>query len=395
MEAALRVTRLGPICVHLCLLMLLACPPRAAAQVSAAISGVVTDASGSVISAASVTAKNLETAGVRTTATDAAGRYRLLELAVGAYEVTVAKDGFQTTVRGGIHLVVGQHANLDFSLQVGAVTEQVTVTGEVSPVNATTTDISGLVGEEQVKNLPLNGRSYDLLTLLNPGVVNFTWEKTGGIGISNSTTANMFSVSGNRPQQNLFLLNGVEFTGAAENNMTPGGASGQVLGIDAVREFNIQRDTYGAEYGKKPGGQISIVTQSGTNQMHGSVFEFLRNNNLDAANYFDAGSAPPFTRNQFGASGGGPIQKNHTFVFANYEGFRENLNQTSVAFVPDAQARADASPIVKSMGLLNLWPIAPADAPDFKVTATGDGVAQVSSSPLRTIHENFGTVRLD
>ena len=131
---------------------------------------------------------------------------------------------------------------------------------------------------------------------LNPGVVNFTWEKTGGlVGISNSTTANMFSVSGNRPQQNLFLLNGIEYTGAAENNMTPGGASGQLLGIDAVREFNILRDSYDAEYGQKPGGQVIIVTQSGTNQWHGSVYEFLRNNALDARNYFDAGSsAPPF-----------------------------------------------------------------------------------------------------
>jgi hypothetical protein len=392
----LRVTRLGPICVPLCLLMLLACPSRAVAQVSAAISGVVTDASGSVISAATVTAKNLETTAVRTTATDAAGRYQLRGLALGGYEVTVAKDGFQTTVRGGIQLVVGQHANLDFSLQVGAVSEQVTVTADVSPVNATTTDISGLVGQQQVKNLPLNGRSYDLLTLLNPGVVNFTSEKTGGIGISNSTTANMFSVSGNRPQQNLFLLNGVEFTGAAENNMTPGGASGQLLGIDAVREFNILRDTYGAEYGKKPGGQISIVTQSGTNQWHGSIFEFLRNNALDAPNFFDAGSsAPPFQRNQFGGAVGGPFRKGQTFVFANYEGFRENLNQTSVAFVPDAQSRLDAAPIVKTMGLLNLWPVAPAGAPDFTVNAKGDGVAQVLSSPLRTIHESFGTVRLD
>src|SRR6266849_930370 len=189
----------GLVSVGLLMLVLVACPSRAAAQVSAAISGVVTDASGSTISAATVTAKNLETAAVRTTATDGAGRYRLAELAVGAYEVTVGKDGFQTTVRGGIHLVVGQQANLDFTLQVGAVTEQVTVTAEFSPVNATTTDISGLVGEQQIKNLPLNGRSYDLLTLLNPGVVNFTWEKTGGIGISSSTTANMFSVSGNRP----------------------------------------------------------------------------------------------------------------------------------------------------------------------------------------------------
>jgi hypothetical protein len=379
-----------------CLLTLFACPAPAAAQVSAAISGVVTDASGLAVSAATVTAKDLETGAVRSAATDTAGRYRLPELAVGAYQVLAAKDGFQTTVRSGIHLVVGQHANLDFRLQVGAVREQITVSGEVSPVSTTTTDISGLVGEQQVKNLPLNGRSYDLLMLLNPGVVNFTWEKTGGIGISNSTTANMFSVSGNRPQQNLFLLNGVEFTGAAENNMTPGGASGQVLGIDAVREFNILRDTYGAEYGKKPGGQISIVTQSGTNQWHESIFEFLRDSALDAPNYFDAGSsAPPFKRNQFGASGGGPVRKDQTFVFASYEGFRQNLQQTSVAFVPDAQARLDAAPIVKTMGLLNLWPVAPAGAPDFKVTANGDGVAQVLSSPLQTIREDFGTVRID
>ena len=135
----------------------------------------------------------------------------------------------------------------------------------------TPADISGLVGEQQVKDLPLNGRSYDELMTLNPGVVNFTWEKTGGIGVSNSTTGNMFSVAGNRPQQNLFLLNGVEFTGAAENNMQPGGASGQLLGVDAVREFNLLRDTYGAEYGKHPGGQVTIVTQSGTNQWHGSA----------------------------------------------------------------------------------------------------------------------------
>ena len=116
---------------------------------------------------------------------------------------------------------------------------------------------------------------------LNPGIVNFTWEKTGGIGVSNSTTGNNFAVSGNRPQQNLFLLNGVEFTGAAENNMQPGGSSQELLGVDAVREFNVLRDSYGAEYGKRPGGQVTIVTQSGSNQLHGSVFEFLRNNALE------------------------------------------------------------------------------------------------------------------
>src|SRR5260370_1376815 len=123
----------------------------------------------------------------------------------------------------------------------------------------------GLLGEQAVKELPLNGRSYDLLMPLNPGIVNFTSLKTGGTGISNSSTANNFAVSGNRPQQNLFLLNGVEYTGAAENNMQPGGTSGMLLGVDAVREFNVQRDSYGAEFGKRPREQVGIVTRSGTN----------------------------------------------------------------------------------------------------------------------------------
>ncbi len=238
-----------------------------------------------------------------------------------------------------------------------------------------------------MKELPLNGRSFDLLLTLNPGIANFTWEKTGGIGVSNSTTGNNFAVSGNRPQQNLFLLNGVEFTGAAENNMQPGGPSQNLLGVEAVREFNILRDSYGAEYGKRPGGQVTIVTQSGTNQWHGSVYEYLRNNALDAPNFFDQGSAPPFQRNQFGAALGGPIQKDKTFFFLNFEGFIQNLHQTSVAFVPDLASRAAAAPSVRP--LLNLWPTPTASDPDFS------GIAQVSSSPLQTIREYFGTARFD
>src|SRR5262249_54957955 len=163
----------------------------------------------------------------------------------------------------------------------------------------------------------------------NPGVVNFTWEKTGGIGASNSTTGNNFSVSGNRPQQNFFLLNGVEFTGAAENNMQPAGASQNLLGGEAVRDFNLLFDSYGAEYGKRAGAQVTIVTQPGSHQWHGSVYEYLRNNTLDAPNYFDQGAAPPFQRNQFRAALGGPIQKDNKFFFVNYEGFVQNLHQTS------------------------------------------------------------------
>ena len=374
--------------------MILIFASSARAQVSAAISGRVTDPAGATVSGAAVTARNVETRATRATVTDEAGRYSIPALAVGEYEVRVSKQNFQEGVRTGIHLAIGQQATVDMSLRLGQVTEQVKIAGDAPMVSVTAADIPGLVGEQQVKDLPLNGRSYDELMTLNPGVVNFTWEKTGGIGVSNSTTGNMFSVAGNRPQQNLFLLNGVEFSGAAENNMQPGGASQQMLGVDAVREFNLLQDTYGAQYGKRPGAQVTIVTQSGTNQWNGSAFEYLRNNALDAPNFFDVTSAPPFQRNQFGASIGGPIQKNKTFFFANYEGYRQNLHQTSVDLVPDALARANASATVVNLGLLNLWPVAPAGAPDFPVTATG-GVAEVFISPPQTIREDFGTARVD
>ena len=357
------------------------------AQVSASLSGRVTDPTGAVVSGATVTAENVDTGLSRTAITDQAGRYELVALPVGQYQVRAAKMGFAERVRTGISLVVGQDATVDLNLQIGNVQEHVTVAGDAPIVNATTQDISGLVGEKEVKELPLNGRSYDLLVTLNPGIVNFTWEKTGGIGVSNSTTGNNFAVSGNRPQQNLFLLNGVEFTGAAENNMQPGGPSQNLLGVEAVREFNVLRDSYGAEYGKRPGGQVTIVTQSGSNQWHGALYEYLRNNALDAPNYFDQGSAPPFQRNQFGAALGGPIQKDKTFIFANFEGFIQNLHQTSVAFVPDLASRAAAVASVKP--LLNLWPTPTPSDPDF------NGIAAVSSSPLQTIREYFGTARVD
>src|SRR5882757_10794609 len=356
--------------------------PAAQAQVSGSIRGVVTDASGAPVSQAAVLVKNLETDAKRTSTTDDAGRYLLLALPVGRYEVRISKSGFQEAVQSGISLVVGQEASVDLRLQVNAVKSEVNVTSDAPIVSVTTRDISGLVGEQAVKDLPLNGRSYDLLLPLNPGIVNFTSQKTGGTGISNSTTANNFSVTGNRPQQNIFLLNGVEYTGAAENNMTPGGPSGMLLGVDAVREFNVQRDSYSAEFGKRPGGQVVIVTQSGGNQWHGAVFEYLRNNALDSANFFDQGSAPPFQRNQFGVSSGGAIQKNKTFLFGNYEGFRQNLHQTSVAFVPDAAARAQAAPSVQP--LLNLWPQSSTEACN-----PACGIAEYFSSPLQTIREDF------
>jgi hypothetical protein len=370
-------------------------------QVAASIAGRVVDSSGAPVASATVTAANRETGAMRTATTDDAGRYQIVSLAIGPYEVSVSKSGFQDAIRTGIRLVVGQEAIVDLTLQVSGVKSEVRVSEDAPLVSPTTQDIFGLVGEQQVKDLPLNGRSYDLLLPLNPGIVNFTSLKTGGTGISNSTTANNFAVSGNRPQQNLFLLNGVEYTGAAENNMQPGGTSGMLLGVDAVREFNVQRDSYGAEFGKRPGGQVVILTQSGSNEWHGTAFEFLRNNALDAANYFDQGDAPLFQRNQFGASIGGPLQRDKTFLFANYEGFRQHLRQTSAAFVPDAASRAAAAPSVQP--LLNLWPTPGPSALDFSSSCTTGptgpigkcGIAEVFSSPLQTIREDFGTVRAD
>ncbi len=376
------------------------------AQVSATLSGTVTDPSAALVSSASISAKNVDTGIVREALTDSQGHYQFVALPVGEYEVRVSKTGFAEQVRKGIHLVVGQDATVDIALQLGPSSQQITVTADALLVNASTANISGLVAEKQIKDLPLNGRSFDELLALNPSVVNFTWEKTGGIGVSNSTVGNNFSVIGNRPQQNLFLLNGIEFTGAAENNMQPGGTSQQLLGVDAVREFNLLADSYGAEYGKRPGAQVLILTQSGTNQLHGSLYEFVRNNAFDARNFFDGSSTPGFTRNQFGGAFGGPIKKNETFLFGNFEEFRQHLHQTGVDLVPDNNARIGYLPcklvtpapatcpssglvFVGVSPLINSWPTPSAGATDF------GGISEAFNNPLQTIRDDFGTVRLD
>ncbi|MFY9689121.1 MAG: carboxypeptidase regulatory-like domain-containing protein [Candidatus Acidiferrales bacterium] len=404
----------GRLSGFLALILLLAAGARA--QVSASVTGQVTDPSGAAIAGASVTARNVDTGAARDVVADGEGRYVVAALPVGDYEIHASKQGFKEEVRSGIHLVVGEEATVDLTLQLGEVNQEVTVNGDAPMVSVTTNDISGLVGEQQVKDLPLNGRSFDLLIPLNPGVVNFTFEKAGGTGISNSTNGNNFSVSGNRPQQNLFLLNGVEYTGAAENNMTPGGVSGELLGVDAVREFNVLRDTYGAEYGKHPGAQVVIVTQSGSNGWHGSAYEFLRNNDLDSRNFFDVGASPPgFQRNQFGASMGGPIQTDKTFFFTNYEGLRQSLHQTSETFVPDTDARTNGTPGFPAFGsacpapdqtacaaavaqLLNVWPTPSSANCGSELTlpsGAASGIVGCVFSPLQHIREDFGTTRLD
>ncbi len=361
------------------------------AQDDAAIHGTLSDATGSAIAGGTVKIKNLETGSLRTLTTDDSGRYDAPALAVGAYEVSAEKAGFQPA-RAKVNLVLGQRATVDLQLAVAELQQNVQVQETAISADVTTTETSGLVGERQVKDLPLNGRSYDQLVTLNPGVVNYTSQRAGGIGTSNSVVGNMFSASGRRPQENLYLLNGVEYTGASEINNTPGGASGQLLGVDAVREFSVVKDDYGAEYGKRPGAQINIVTASGSNGVHGSAYEFLRNSALDARNFFDHGDIPQFQRDVFGASLGGPIKKDKAFLFVNYEGFRQNLGLSDVTLVPDAASRATAVAGIRP--LLALWPVA--NGPELP-TSTGapSGIAEAFTNPVQRVREDFGTARFD
>src|ERR1700686_2440485 len=364
----------------------------ASAQGDSSVWGSGSDETDAGVASATVVIRNLEAGTERTLTTDVSGRYNASALPVGHYEIAPSKSGFQPDRRSSLNLVVGQREEVDFKLQVGPVHQTVEVPTVSTVVQITTEDDSGVVDERQVKDLPLNGRSYDQLLTLNPGVINYTSQRSGGIGTSNSVVGNMFAVSGRRPQENLFLLNGVEFTSASEINNTPGGTSGQLLGVDAVREFAVVKDTYGADYGKRPGAQINIVTANGTNDFHGSAYEFLRNSALDARNFFDHGAIPHFERNVFGASVGGPLVKDKTFVFANYEGFRQALGVSDLTLVPDNAARARA--VASIQPLLALWPVA--NGPEL-LTSTGSasGIAEAFSNPVQHIREDFGTGRFD
>ena len=372
--------------------------------VGGTISGTVQDISGAALPGAVVTVRNTETGAVRTLKTGADGRFAAPSVPVGAYSITIEHTGFETQKRDGVNLVIGQNLDMTFALAVGSVQQQVVVSAAPVAVNTTTQQISGLIDERQVKQLPLNGRSFDELLTLNPSAVNYSGEHSGSIGTSNSSVGNMFSVSGRRPQDNLFLLNGIEYTGASLINVTPGGTSGQLLGVDAVREFNVVTDTYGASYGKRDGAQVSIVTQSGTNDLHGSAFEFIRNSALDARNFFDQGTIPEFQRNQFGGALGGPIRRNKLFLFGNYEGYRQNWGLSAVTLVPDNLARQgylpDSTGTEQYVGvnaavapLLALWPAQ--NGPELLANGAPSGIAEAFSHPKQRIREDFGTTRFD
>ncbi len=380
---------------------------------TAAISGFVRDATGGVVPGVDVTVRNTESGFTRTVQSTENGGYNMRSLPVGAYEVTAEKAGFKQQVRRGLNLSVGQEAIVDLTLDVGNVIEQVTVTEAAPLVNTTLSSTSGLITEQQIKDLPLNGRSFDQLLTLNVGTID------NRANINNNAWTS-FSVAGKRPETNRFLMNGVDYIGSNSTGqfITPSGSSGQLLGVEAVREYNVLQHTYGAEYGKRAGAQVTVVSSSGTNQVHGDLFEYLRNSALDARNFFDDTiGAPPFKRNQFGGALGGPLKKDKMFLFGNYEGFRERLAVSSVAIVPDAQARQGFMPcyIVNTAAnacpnrgayvpVTNLktgmlpysnyfWPAA--NGPELLTDGLPTGTAKAISNPKRKVREDFGLLRFD
>src|SRR5438445_13152313 len=325
--------------LRLIVLMLLAHVGVARGQVvTGSIVGAVRDPTGAVMTAVSISAKSLETGAVRTALTDSSGTYQMLSVPAGDYDVQAIAPGFQTSIRSRVAVTVGAAVTVNFDLMLGEVRQEVTVSSNAPQVSMDAS-LGGLVGEREVRELPLNGRDWLQLTTLEAGV-------KGGIGqqsaaaFSNSRAARgnglALSISGNRPTGNVFLVDGLVVNDFA--NASPGSGLNVNLGVEAVREFRVLTNEYTAEYGRSTGGVVTAVFKSGTNEFHGNVFEFLRNSALDARNFFDI-TKPQFKRNQFGGSAGGPIRKNKTFIFGDYEELREHkgIPHTSDTLSPDAR----------------------------------------------------------
>ncbi|MBI4443453.1 MAG: TonB-dependent receptor [Acidobacteria bacterium] len=364
-------------------------------QVSTAtISGTVRDTTDAVIPGATITATNVETGLRRTATSDAVGRYSLPNLEVGSYEVRAEAGGFQSGVRTGITLTVGREAVVEFVLSVGQVAETVTVTGEAPLVETTSTAVGTLVSQAQMRDLPLNGRNYDQLTLLVPGVQQITTNSQSSLSFGGRGLR--ISVAGARPEGQGIMLDNTNIQGFW-NQGAGASIAGTTLGVEAIREFQTITNTYSAEFGRSAGAVINAVTRSGTNELHGSVYEFHRNDDLDARNFFDAGkNPPPFVRNQYGFALGGPIKRDKTFFFGNYEGLRERLSLTRLATVPDENARRGLLPGREPFQVAPaVKPILDAAYPLPNGRNFRDGTAEFISSRSRPIDDDFFMVRID
>jgi hypothetical protein len=394
----------------LCLVVFAVVSASLYAQVAGGtISGTVSDSSGRVINNVQITITNVATGVTRDVTTNDEGFYSAPNLLPGTYEAKFTSKGFRTEARKGIELTVGASVGLDQVLSVGSIGETVVVESEVPAIQLSTSDMSAVVNATTVRELPLNGRSWTDLAELQPGVsaIHTQPDFSAGTDRGNRGFGQQLTISGARPQQNNYRLDGVSLNDYA--NGAPGSVLGGNLGVDAIEEFSVITSNYEADYGKTSGGVVNAITRSGTNQIHGSGYEFLRNSKLDSKNYFDVGNIPPFKRNQFGGTIGGPIVKDHTFFFADFEGIRQSKGITTVATVPSDVARtgkvftfSTCAGTITSDGAcqevvdpnaakyFTFYPHAPASA-----QVAGSDTAQFTFAGQQIVNENFLTTRVD
>src|SRR6266850_26549 len=315
--------------------------PVRAQEAGGTIVGSVSDPSGAAVASANMTIRNVATGVERATPTNTDGLYVVPNLVPGNYEIKVDATGFASTVVSNIVLTVGERREVNVTLKIGQASDTVTVeSSEISDIQLASSSVGNVVDSHTVVELPLNGRDWTSLTLLEPGVAQVRTQKA--LGVSNDRPNRGLGVDvtigGNRPQGNDYRLDGVNINDYSSG--APGSITGAVLGVDAVQEFSVVTSNATADYGRTSDGAVNAASRSGTNSFHGSVYEFLRNSALDARNFFDKATIPPFKRNQFGGSASGPVIKDHTFFFADYEGLRQSLNSTNSITVPSVNARA-------------------------------------------------------
>jgi hypothetical protein len=322
--------------VYLCLVFLFAllCAVHAQGQAeTATINGTVTDPSGGAVAGAKIEATNLGTNATQNTVTDSAGRYSVADLPVGTYNVQASSAGFKTVVHSGVVLAIGGSVVVDIALPVGQITQTVNVESEVSRVETTTSEVSTLISPQQMRDLPLNGRNFEQLLTLAPGVSTVAAALNAVTGRLYGMQNN-YSVSGSRPTGQMFLLDDTDIRDFWEHG-TGSGYGGTSLGVEAIGEFQVLTNTYTAEFAGN-GAVVNATSRSGTNDLHGGAYEFFRNNVLDARDIVDPTSGPPpFRRNQFGVDVGGPIKKDKLFFFGNWEGLRQSLATTTDLFLPE------------------------------------------------------------
>jgi len=377
--------------------------PIGAQVAGSTLSGTITDPSEKLVPQAHVSITNVATGITTTVTTNADGFYIAPNLLPGEYEVTVSATGFSTETRKGILLTVGAEQVFNLILRVGSAAKIVVeVTTEAPTVQLTSSDISAVVNANRVRELPLNGRSWTDLAALQPGVETIQTQPSFATGSDrgNRGFGQQLTISGARPQQNNYRLDGISLNDYA--NGAPGSVLGGNLGVDAIQEFSVLTSNYSAEYGKTSGGVVNAITRSGANAFHGSVYEFLRNSALDARNFFEDPTAAKasFKRNQFGGAIGGPVIKNRTFFFADYEGIRQSKGIANLNFVPSPDARngnihdtTTGQPVTVTVDpavqkYLALYPVpAQCDA--------GADVCKSVFNGQQIVNENFVTTRID